>query len=311
MESVDPAAAPVAATPHIVVLIITFRRQQGLAALLAALAAQEGRGTQFRLTVVVCDNDDALSARSVAVSGGAIYVAEPRRGIPMARNAALAATPADADFVCFIDDDEVPPADWIAALLAVQCQTGAGAVLGPVVPVFPAGASNTWIVRSGLLQRRRNPDGARISYGATNNCLVSWPFIRDQGLTFDERMRFTGGSDFRFFRHALDRGLAIHWAEAAAIEEEFPPQRLRVSWLLARQFRTGNTYGIHDRLEGGAGRFARRLATGFARIGLGTLMLPALPFSARLGGRALAHILRGAGMISGLFGAVYEEYRPR
>ena len=81
--------------------------------------------------------------------------------------------------------------------------------------------------------------------------------------------------------------------------------------MLARQFRTGNTYGIHDRLEGGAVRFARRLATGIARIGLGTLMLPTLPFSPRLGGRALAHILRGAGMVSGLFGAVYEEYRPR
>jgi len=25
----------------------------------------------------------------------------------------------------------------------------------------------------------------------------------------------------------------------------------------------------------------------------------------------LTHILRGAGMISGLFGGVYEEYRPR
>lgn len=306
-----PATAATRTVPHVAVQIITFRRQQGLAALLAALAKQEGRGTDYRLSVVVCDNDEALSARPVAQAAGVLYVTEPRRGIPMARNTALAATPPDVDFICFIDDDEVPPLDWLAALLAVQRQTGAGAVLGPVIPVFPAAAADSWVVRSGLLQRRRNSSGARISYGATNNCLVSWPFVRDHALSFDERMRFTGGSDFRFFRQALDRGLVIHWAEAAAIEEAFPPERLRLSWVLARQFRTGNTYGIHDRLEGGAGRFARRLATGLARIGLGSLMLPSLPFSPRYGGRALAHILRGAGMISGLFGAVYEEYKPR
>ena len=305
------APAPALLVPHIVVLIITFRRQHGLATLLEALANQRSRGTDYRLSVVVCDNDEACTARPVADSAGVLYVAEPRRGIPMARNKALAATPADADFICFIDDDEAPPTGWIAALLATQRQSGAGAVLGPVIPVFPPGTENSWAVRSGLLQRRRNPDGGPINYGATNNCLVSWPFVRDQGLRFDERMRFTGGSDFRFFRQALDRGLTINWAEAAAIEEAFPAERLRLSWVLARQFRTGNTYGIHDRLEGGAVRFARRLATGIARIGLGTLMLPALPFSPRLGGRALAHILRGAGMVSGLFGAVYEEYRPR
>jgi glycosyltransferase involved in cell wall biosynthesis len=302
-----PAAAP----PHVAILLITFQRQAGLAALLAAIAKQTGLGSNYRISVVVCDNDAAQSARTVALAAGATYVSEPRRGIPFARNAALDAVPEDADFICFIDDDEAPPPGWMSALLAVQRQTGAGAVLGPVVPVFPVGSESRWAVRSGLLQRRRNRDGARIYYGATNNTLVSWPFVRDHGLRFDERMRFTGGSDFRFFRLAMARGLTIHWAEAAMIEEAFPPERLRLSWVLARQFRTGNTYAIHDRLEGGAGRLVKRFGTGVARIALGIVMLPALPFSARRGGRALTHILRGAGMISGLFGGVYEEYRPR
>lgn len=304
-------STPSAGPPHVAVLLITFRREAGLAALLAALAGQAGLGSDYRLSIVVCDNDEARSARAVVLASGASYISEPRRGIPIARNATLDAVPADADFICFIDDDEVPPAGWMSALLAVQRQTGAGAVLGPVVPVFPLGSESNWVVRSGLLKRRRNPDGGRIYYGATNNTLVSWPFVRDNGLRFDERMRFTGGSDFRFFRLAMKMRLAIHWSEAAAIEEGVPPERLRLSWVLARQFRTGNTYAIHDRLEGGTARLARRFGTGLARIALGLLLLPALPFSARHGGRALSHLLRGAGMISGLFGGIYEEYRPR
>ena len=118
------APAPALGVPHIVVLIITFRRQQGLATLLEALANQRGRGTDYRLSVVVCDNDEACSARPVADSAGVLYVAEPRRGIPMARNKALAATPADADFICFIDDDEAPPTGWIAAYEARNVQIG-------------------------------------------------------------------------------------------------------------------------------------------------------------------------------------------
>lgn len=297
--------------PHVAVLIITFRRPQGLADLLAALGRQQGQGHEFWLNTVVCDNDEAQTARSIAANAAAIYISEPRRGIPIARNAALDTVPPGMDFVCFVDDDEIPPVDWLQQLLTTQSRTGAGAVLGPVVPVFPPDAECSWLVRSGMLTRRRNPDGTRIYYGATNNMLVSWPFIHDHGLRFDERMRFTGGSDFRFFRQALDRGLAIHWSDAAVIEEVFPPDRLRLSWALARQFRTGNTYAIHDRLEGGVARFVKRLLTGFARIALGVLMLPTLPFSPRLGGRALVHLLRGAGMVSGLFGGVYEEYRPR
>lgn len=297
--------------PRLVVLIITYGRPKGLADVLAALGTQLGQGDDFTLGVVVCDNDAGGSAEAAAIAAGATYVVEPRRGIPLARNAALDAVPEGTDFVCFLDDDEIPPSDWLRQLLATQSATGAGAVLGPVVPVFPPSAASSWLVRSGMLSRRRNPDGARIFYGATNNMLASWSFIRDHGLRFDERMRFTGGSDFRFFRQAMDRGLAIHWSEGAVIEEVFPPDRLRLGWALARQFRTGNTYAIHDRLEGGAGRFLKRLATGFARMGLGVLLLPTLPFSPRLGGRALVHVLRGAGMVSGLFGGVYEEYRPR
>src|SRR3546814_11191398 len=59
------------------------------------------------------------------------YVAEPRRGITFARNAALdTAAAQDCAFVAFIDDDEVPAPRWLAALLAAQQRSGAAAVLG-------------------------------------------------------------------------------------------------------------------------------------------------------------------------------------
>ncbi|MCK7512732.1 MAG: glycosyltransferase family 2 protein [Desulfobacterales bacterium] len=36
------------------------------------------------------------------------YILEPTQGIPLARNAGIAAVPDDAEFICFIDDDEWP-----------------------------------------------------------------------------------------------------------------------------------------------------------------------------------------------------------
>jgi GT2 family glycosyltransferase len=126
------------------VCIATCRRPRGLARLLGALAQLRLPDPAPELRAVVVDNDREASARAVcdaaldALPFPLVYAIEKRRGIPQARNAALALSLRGADFAAFLDDDEVPEPDWLAELLAAQAASGADAVVGPVVRAFEA-----------------------------------------------------------------------------------------------------------------------------------------------------------------------------
>ncbi len=301
---------------HIAVAIITFRRPDGVQHLLSSLRSQKRSAERpFRLTAVVVDNDAQRSAEATVKAFAAtpgfrvVYVHEARQGIPIARNAALAAAPADADFLCFIDDDEWPCERWLDAFLELAGETDADCLYGPVEPVYPAEAPR-WFVRSRIFERRRFADGARLSIAASNNVMITTSFLRRTKLRFDERMRFTGGSDYLFFRQAAACGLTIRWAEHALVYDSIPRSRMRWSWIFRRQYRIGNTFAVSERILGRRRLLIRRSLVGVARVGGGVLMLPMLVVSPYYGMRGVTHMLRGLGMLVGLMGHRLEEYAP-
>jgi glycosyltransferase involved in cell wall biosynthesis len=297
------------------VAAITFKRPAGLIKMLAHVARQTGRDSHFTLTVIVVDNDAAQSARrpveeAAAQTGLKIhYAMEEAQGIPAARNRALVSIPPEADFFCFIDDDEWPADNWLEELLFAQSATGADCVHGPVEPVFPPDAP-IGARQSGIFDRRRHADLSWIDFGATNNILISTTFLRTTNIRFDERMRFTGGSDYFFFRQAQRLGLRIAWSDTATVYEDIPHSRLKWRWILMRHYRLGNTYAVSDLLEGGASRIFRRLCIGVARMGLGLAILPFAVMGMKFGAKAVRHAVRGAGMVAGVFGQRREEYQP-
>jgi succinoglycan biosynthesis protein ExoM len=94
-----------------------------------------------------------------------------------------------------------------------------------------------------------------------------------------------------------------------------PASRMRLTWLLARWYRTGNIEALLAMRgrKGLSGR-ARGLIGGLARIGLGTaallLVLPHLVLGGRLPAlRRLYTICRGLGMMASVFGRHRNEYR--
>ncbi|UCC32144.1 MAG: glycosyltransferase family 2 protein, partial [Phycisphaerales bacterium] len=111
---------------RVAVCVITCRRPEGLQRLLRALNALTFRGDPPDIEVIVVDNDADTSAASVCdllrrdLNWPLRYEVEPQRGIPFARNRAVACAADTADFVSFIDDDEVPQPSWLDELLAVQ-----------------------------------------------------------------------------------------------------------------------------------------------------------------------------------------------
>lgn len=301
---------------NITVCVLTYRRQECLAKLLEALAGQvHAPERPYRLSVLIVDNDAEASASDIAARFTGLeayelhYVVEPRQGIPLARNRALDSVPAGTDLVCFIDDDEWPVEHWLDAMLEVRARTGADCIYGPVAPVYPADPP-AFFLKARVFERKRNPDAARISYAASNNVMIDAAFVRRHGLRFEERMRFTGGTDYLFFHRAIGRGLEVRWADRALVYDIVPSNRLTWKWVLQRQFRLGNTFAVSDLMQGGWRRRVYRLAYGTARMGLGIVMLPALAVSPYWGMRALTHVLRGAGAVSGILGHAFEEYAP-
>lgn len=299
---------------EIFVAVITFNRLAGLAKLLDSMTRQTMDPSRpYVLTMGVIDNDPACSAEALvsrmreSTQLQILYVSEPRQGIPIARNAALDALPASGDYLCFIDDDEWAPPDWLDSFMEGRQRFDAECYYGPVIPQYPEGASE-WLIKSGFFAAWKNPDGAQIDYAASNNVMISGRAIKDKELRFDERMRFTGGSDYLFFRQGFERGLVIRWVQAAAVYEENPASRLTWSWILKRHFRIGNTFSVAERILGRKSILVKRAIVAVVRMALGIVMLPTMLFSPRFGMRAVGHIARGFGMLVGLFGHQHEEY---
>jgi succinoglycan biosynthesis protein ExoM len=304
--------------PEIAICAITYRRPDGLARLLDGLAAQRFGHPEPRIEVIVVDNDAEGSAQAVYGQRAADYrwpiryQVEPEPGIAQARNCALRLALPAAEFVAFIDDDEVPEPAWIAELLAAIQRSGADAVAGPVLPHFPLPIPR-WIARGGFFDRERHPDGTPLPFAATNNVLIRRRVFERLDPWFDPRLGLSGGSDTLFFMRVAQAGFRIAWADRAEVVEWVPASRATAGWLLRRNFRRGNGYTrCAVMLDRSVARRIERAAKGIARVAQGVLgALVTLP-----AGRAvwMKHVLRaalGLGSFAAVFGYVFQEYRRR
>jgi GT2 family glycosyltransferase len=312
---VSTPGRPLATEPlAIAVCALTFRRPVGLEELLDGLAAIDPPENST-IDVVIVDNDPEASARErIDARRGSMpwplhYDVEPRRGIPFGRNRAVTMA-ADADVVVFLDDDEVPDRNWLDELVRVLRSTGADVVTGPIRPRFDEPPPR-WVVDGRFFERPRFRTGEEIGYARTSNVLVTAPVFPADTAPFNEEMGLNGGDDTHFFMRARMNGHRIVWADDAWVTEAVPPSRVRVRWLLQREYRRGNTLSmcLLD-LDDTPWRRFRRAVHGLLRIGEGVVLLvPAVVRGRAQQVRALQHITFGSGLLTGLFGVKYLEYR--
>jgi glycosyltransferase involved in cell wall biosynthesis len=319
--------------PYVTVCACTYRRPEGLRALLGGLAMQRfEKVPRPRFDVVIVDNEGSAEAAAICADAGRAigqavrYVHEPRRGIPNARNACLDQLAPDAGFFAMIDDDEVPEPDWLAQLLQAQARADADVVRGAVVPVFPDGAP-AWIRDGDFFgwpsSRRAGgalADGADLSSASSNNVLVRTAAVRTLGLRFDTTLSFTGGTDALFFRQMKLAGCRIVYAAGARVREVVPPHRATFRYLWRVHYKQGcNTVPRKLRLGAkgaGAPRFlrmaAKRIPRECADIGGGALAVA----GSLAGGHAdlgrlspgLLRIAKGLGGLTGLIGVRFAHY---
>jgi succinoglycan biosynthesis protein ExoM len=313
---IAPAVAAPAAV-RVAVCVITYRRPQGLQRLLDGLGRQTfTRCPAPELRIIAVDNDPEGSAEAVCRTlqdrpGMTVeYLRESRRGIPFARNAAVLHVGASADFIAFVDDDEVPDPRWLDELLHAQAIHQAHVVSGPVISEFED-PPPAWVIRGRFFDRERLSTGAPLTVARTGNVLIKTDVFRAMNPIFDERMALTGGSDTHFFLRVWRAGFKMIWADDAVITEWVSGSRITAGYVLRRGYRTGNTRGICER-DFGHARGQR--GVGFVRatwwIAKGLLLLPpSLLMGTHAAVRAVRGMCAGAGYFAGRMGARFEEYR--
>jgi succinoglycan biosynthesis protein ExoM len=302
---------------HVAICCITFRRPEGLQRLLDGINGLSFRKSRDpKITVIVVDNDRDAPMRPLVEGRSRFrwrlqYDCEPVQGLSTARNRALDLVPADAEWIAFIDDDEVPAPGWLDELLDVARTYRAPIVQGPVRPLFVSPPPR-WIVRGRFFEHGPHSDGAALGYAATNNSMIAAAVVRRLRLRFDDRFNRTGGEDQCFFGCAIKAGYRVVTAENALVYEWIPKDRTTLRYLLKRRFRMGNTLTMIDRIHGGPGRLAIRTIKGIGRIGVGLIQTVSLaPRGAAGFAAALCTVAWGTGSLAGLFGVAHREYaRP-
>ena len=240
--------------PHISVCVCTYKRPELLKRALDALCDQDTGGL-FTFSIVVVDNDEMESGRTVATAVAkrssirVTYSVEPRQNIALARNKAIANV--TGDFLAFLDDDEYPIKAWLLALFRACTEYGVDGALGPVKPYFDQGAPK-WVVRGNFYKRPTYPTGFIIDWrkGRTGNVLLK----RDLFATGDEpfRTHFRVGEDQDFFRRMIEEKHVFIWCNEAVAYEFVPKVRCKRSFMLRRALLRGAcsllhpTFGLRD-----------------------------------------------------------------
>lgn len=230
--------------PQIVVIgVCTYKRPNMLRACLDSLTQQLVSPDIF-VTIVVVDNEPTSTADVIVDEFGPItpipiyYVHEPIRGIAAARNAVLeTALDMEADWIAFIDDDEVAEPDWIAALMAERYRF-TPVLRGRRIHINPNN-SPFWALppKSGI-----HKEGKVVKSASTCNIRFSRQLL-DAGLRFDERLGISGGEDIDFFSRASAMGFEIKCTNHAVTHEFAHADRLTFRGQFYREFCSGATSG--------------------------------------------------------------------
>jgi hypothetical protein len=145
------------------------------------------------------------------------------------------------------------PKYWLDQLIIAQQKTGADAVRGRTVYVYPDPLPE-WILKPNRIKIRRTDENAKPAHPlhvGANNVLFSAHLVRKEGfgLRFDPRFNQTGGEDTDFFTRAWERGASIAASELPVVFEEVQAERCTYWRQVRRQYQyaTGNTILDLDR----------------------------------------------------------------
>ncbi len=271
----------------------------------------------WEVSIVVVDNDTAPAARDTVDRAQAQspfrieYIHEPRRGISVARNRVLeAALSARAEWIGFIDDDEVAPPTWAAEMVNAALDYAADIIHGRVVRLFPSTLP--------LFVRPHQPvvwsEGAEIEYAPTNSVFMrSWLLAADRGgLRFDEAITSGKGEDVDFSVRARRLGARVVHTNRTTVYETVSPPRLTFRSQLRHYISTTAAlyrFNVLGGRSGAPGKVAGRVLSGifFLAIAPFTMVAGRRHFSDTFV-RGCWRIAWAVGVLGGMAGWSFRPY---
>ncbi|MEP0963284.1 MAG: glycosyltransferase [Roseobacter sp.] len=300
----------------IVVASLTRRRPEMLSALIGSWGELDlPELTQVHFLIV--ENDDEPLSASTIENFGTLpngtqvqYAHEPELGIPFGRNrAAKEAINHGADLLAFVDDDEIVAKDWLAEMILAYRNSDAILIGGPLRvkesarhlgfldSLMDKCITRRYLRKETRAARRADLTGTPGVTIVTNNWLAETALFTNHGIWFDEKMRFTGGTDSKLCAQVKSAGLPTAWAEKAAVYEEIPLERLAVSYQFKRG-RDQSSTNYHRKLESKPSAKFNVLVSVPIKIVIIAGLIVALPFT---GGRTLLDVVRTSGWVAGRF----------
>lgn len=185
-------------------------------------------------------HEDAIA--DLSRDAGMSYASHRAPGYSEIRNEAIRrAVEGSFDVLVMIDDDELPSAGWLAAILA-PFDVGADVVVGPVLTTWPAGTPKRF-ARSALPRATANiPDGWIDADLRSGNCAIRVASLGS--LRFDDQFNVGGGEDTALFRRMRAAGARCFWASSAWVAELVDRDRIRLRYFAGRAYAQGRTYAV-------------------------------------------------------------------
>jgi succinoglycan biosynthesis protein ExoM len=311
--------------PRVAVCVCTSNRAPLLARVLDAIERVEPSELAAEDIVVVIVDNRPEDGRARAVCEGfapklpmpLVAVDEPTPGISFARNRAAAEAHArDADFVAFVDDDDIPQPDWLWRLVRRQRETEADLVFGtwrlPDSPRLPR-----WLERTRYFRPPRRDDRNRFGlpgWAGAYNVLLSRRLLdrfAEEGDVFRAEFAHCGGEDSDLFIRASRAGFAHACAHDSVVVRAWEPHRMTLRGVLRRGFLLGGSRAHLARAHLPAAQ-ARGLArASWRKLGKAVIGLPAAGWGGARAADALVRLAGSLGEIHAWAGLRYGYYRRR
>jgi len=198
------------------------------------------------MEIIVADDDPNCSARvstrRIAQSAPVQcrYVESAAQNTSACRNICLKT--ARANWIAFIDDDQIAEPDWLREMISTAAKFRADAVKCYVKGVYPP-VTPYWMRVGGPYTYDYGPTGSEIAFAATCGILFRRDLPGARELLFDLALGTTGGEDAEFFMRYKALGGKIVSCRSAIANERVPAERVTSTYLRRRCRRHGHIQG--------------------------------------------------------------------
>lgn len=227
------------------ICILTYKRPELLKILLKSLELQVNIDKR-EFEIIVIDNDHTRSAKIIIDEHLKCfntykikYFVQPVKNLSISRN--LAIDKSEGIYVLFIDDDEYADKYWAFNLIQSVSKYNADIVFGKLELSFDT-AIPDYLKNRDFYFPKSLPSGSPAKVFYSGNVIIKKSVLEELGLRFDEQYGLTGGEDSHLFQKIKDAGKSLIYTDDASIFEYVPLSRGNLSYLLKRNFRSGNGY---------------------------------------------------------------------